>query len=141
MSADKARDPGARLQQVSFFVGLALIGLATIQNIGYDGLSQADRLTLPQYVADTYDRYGKGGVTTFFVSLGLTVIVAGFVTRMVAGRYVRRGGWVAGREPSRQPWSKSADAQEQHGSVSLNTQKYMGWSQRTVAQRWETAES
>jgi hypothetical protein len=138
MSPKKKPDPGHRAVQCSFLVGLALIVLATVHNVGFDGMSQAERLTLPSFLADTYERTGKTGVTMFLVSLGMMIILTGFVIRYLCGRSLRRGGWVAPDHLAPNPaWGGSNQSSTSLGRVELATQKYLEWDQHSSMQRWE----
>ena len=132
------RDPGHRAVQAAFFVGLCLIGLATVHNVVFEGMTTADRLTMPAFLADTYAKTGKLGVTLFLVSLGLLVIACGFLVRHSYGSGKKRGGWMAPDRLAPNPaWGESASAV---GRVELATSKYMQWSQQAGMMRYEAAE-
>src|SRR5687767_14553716 len=87
MAPTPVQGPAARAGQLAFFAGLALIALATVHNIAFDGMNQANRMTLPSYLAETYDHYGKLGVTLGIVILGLIVMLCGFLFQWVDGRH------------------------------------------------------
>jgi hypothetical protein len=138
MSAERVPVPGQRIAQISFFAGMALIILATIHNVGFDGMTQADRLTLPSFLAETYARSGKFGVTVFLVSLGLTIMTTGLLIRHLCSRWRRQGGWVAPEHLAPTPqWSNSSTSAPV-GSVVLDTQKYLD-RDRKAWERWRTA--
>jgi hypothetical protein len=128
--------------QCSFLIGLTLIVLATVHNVGFDGMSKAERLTLPSYLAETYDKTGKTGVTVFFVTLGMLVILTGFLLRHLWNRSHKKGGWVAPDHLAPSPvWSAKDSTTAPVGRVVLDTQKYMEWNEHSSMRRWETAES
>jgi hypothetical protein len=141
MPTHKKQEPSQRALQFSFFVGLSLIVLATVHNVGFDGMTQAERLTLPSFLADNYAKYGKLGVTMFLVVLGLGIMILGLTLQSLWGRSRRRGGWVAPEHlaPS-PPWNGADNAPAQAGRVVLATQKYMEWNEHAGMQRWETPE-
>ena len=134
----RKRDPGHRAVQAAFFAGLCLIGLATVHNVTFESMTTADRVTLPAFLADTYAKTGKLGVTLFLVSSGLLVIACGFLVRHAYGRGKKSGGWVAPDRLAPNPsWGESAAAV---GRVELATQKYLQWSQQASMMRYEGEE-
>jgi hypothetical protein len=61
-----------------FYVGLSIIGAATVLNIAYDRLSWVGVEVMPQFLARMYDTSGKPIVTLVFVAVGLSFILMGF---------------------------------------------------------------
>jgi len=141
MASSKPRDLGHRAITLAYLVGLALISLATIHNVGFDGMTQADRVTLPAFMADSYAKTGKTGVTLFFVTFGLVVILTGHLVRYLCSPRPKAEALAElSRFAPSGMWS-SEDNQAIAGRVELQTQKYLSWSGRTDPTRWEVAES
>src|SRR5438874_12038373 len=95
MNVAKEHHSGYRPGAVTFFVGLGLIASATVLNIALDRMSKSDLDTLPSFIGNLYEHYGKVGVTVLFVSTGLVVLFLGEICRGWFGR-VRRSMY---REP------------------------------------------
>lgn len=127
MSVKKRPDPGHWAVQGAFLVGLALIVLATIHNVGFDGMTQAERLTLPAYLAT----YGKFGVTLLLVALGVGVILLGFLIQYLCGSSGRGATWSAPRHLRPSPsWAADGSNGSTVGRVQLATQKYLDRDER-----------
>lgn len=141
MPAHKKKEPSQRALQFAFFVGLGLIVLATVHNVGFDGMTQAERLTLPAFLADNYSKYGKTGVTLFLVALGLGVMITGLLLQSLWGRSQRRGGWVTPEHLAPTPtWTGGEQNPAQAGRVVLATQKYLEWNEHAGMRRYEATE-
>jgi hypothetical protein len=126
MPSAKQPNPGHRAVQGSFLVGLALIVFATVHNVGFDGMTKAERLTLPSYLADSYAKYGKLGVTLFFVALGIVVMLTGLLIQYLCTPRQRTDGWVAPKGLAPNPaWRGSDQNGGPIGRVVLDTQKYL----------------
>jgi hypothetical protein len=134
------RDPGHRAVQASFFAGLCLIGLATVHNVGFEGMNTADRMTLPTFLANTYAKTGKLGVTVFLVSSGLLVMASGFLVRCAYAAPKRTSTWAAPERLVPNPSWNTDSAASINGRVELATQKYLRWPQQTDMTPYETAQ-
>jgi hypothetical protein len=124
MSVKKRQESGTLAGQGAFFVGLALIILATVHNVGFDGMNQVGRLSLPSFLAETYAATGKLGVTLFLVGLGVGVMLLGLLIDYLSTPR-RAKGWQAPEHLAPSPNWSSTGSSSTLGSVQLDTQKYL----------------
>lgn len=113
----------------AFYIGMGVIGAATVLNIAYDRLPGVGAEMMPQFLSHMYDTSGKGNVTAVFVALGLSIILLGFAMpkggrEQRTAKHAKVGSiavplFTAEDENGEEPGVSAA------GTVVLRTQKYV----------------